>query len=76
MCKLGLPPGWFPAVLPGFILNLLAAVGATVQTGLGILSRPFFGRWLAFSVLRMTAFYLCFNSSVPLKSLEEIILRP
>lgn len=41
MCKLGLPPGWFPAVLPGFILNLLAAVGATVQIGLDSLSRLF-----------------------------------
>lgn len=41
MCKLGLPPGWFPAVLPGFILNLLAAVGATVQIGLDILSGDF-----------------------------------
>ena len=68
MCKLGLPPGWFPAVLPGFILNLLVAVGATVQIGLDILSRHFFGRWLAFSVLKMTAFYLCFNNKVPLKS--------
>lgn len=68
MCKLGLPPGWFPAVLPGFILNLLAAVGATVQIGLDILSRHFFGRWLAFSVLEMAAFYLCFNNKVPLMS--------
>lgn len=41
MCKLGLPPGWFPAILPGFILNLLAAVGATVQISLDILSRDF-----------------------------------
>lgn len=41
MCKLGLPPGWFPAVLPGFIPNLLAAVGATVQIGLDILSGDF-----------------------------------
>lgn len=68
MCKLGLPPGWFPAVLPGFILNLLAAVGATVQIGLDFLNRLFFGMWLAFSVLKMTAFYLCFNLKVPLKS--------
>lgn len=68
MCKLGLPPGWFPAVLPGFILNLLAAVGATVQIGLDILSRLFFGRWLAFSVLKMAAFYLCLNNKVPLMS--------
>lgn len=68
MCKLGLPPGCFPAVLPGFILNLLAAVEATVRIGLDILSRRFFGRWLAFSVVEMTAFYLCFNNKVPLKS--------
>lgn len=44
MCKLGLPPGWFPAVLPGFIPNLLAAVGATVQMGLDILSSLFFSK--------------------------------
>lgn len=67
MCKLGLPPGWFPAVLPGFILSLLAALGATVQFGLDILSRCFFGRWMAFSVLKMTAFYLCFSNKKPLK---------
>lgn len=68
MCKLGLPPGWFPAVLPGFILNLLAAVGAAVQFGLDILGRLSFGRWMASSVLKMTAFYLCFNNKEPLKS--------
>lgn len=67
MCKLGLSPGWFPAVLPGFILNLLAAVGATVQFGLDILGRRSFGRWMAFSVLKMTAFYLCFSDKEPLK---------
>lgn len=68
MCKLGLPPGWFPAVLPGFVLNLLAAVGATVQIGLDILSRRFFGRCMAFSVLKTAEFYLCFSNKEPLKS--------
>lgn len=72
MCKLGLPPGCFPAALPGFILNLLAAVGATVQFGLDILSRCFFGSWMAFSVFKMTAFYLCFSNEEPLKSQRQL----
>lgn len=74
MCKLELPPGWFPAVLPGFILNLLAAVGATVQIGLDILSRHFSGRWLAFSGLKMTAFTCVLTQSAS-EVIEVIILK-